>query len=196
MKHFYQAYICLMLILLTGCTTAAQTTSALSVRPAALTEEEQAIYQLVSSQNTLLFDFTADETIQSFRISAYELGTDGSWVNISESREAYDELTGRLALRFHVIPNGMRIAVQGKGATENAASETIDTSDMSISSMPLSTQAALTYEQEIPLVVQVVSSKAVKDLSLDYFATPEKYLAAGHEHVYYITLTLSQQALT
>lgn len=196
MKHFYQACICLLLILLTGCTTATQSASALSVRPTELTEEEQALYQLVSTQNTLLFDFIADETIQSLRISAYELGTDGSWVNISESREAYDELTGRFALRYHVIPNGMRIAVQGKGATENAASETIDTTDMTISSMILSTQTELAYEQEIPLAVQVVSSKEVKNISLDYFTTPEKYLAAGYEHVYYITLTLSQQALT
>ena len=63
---------------------------------------------------------------------------------------------------------------------------------MSCGSSRLSERREVVYEEEIPLVLQVVTSKNGTVLyDVDYFFQPEAYEDLGYEHVYAVTVMFS-----
>ena len=56
--------------------------------------------------------------------------------------------------------------------------------------------AQLTEEEEIPLAVQIITSKnEVVSYQVDYFHSPEEYEKLGYEGVFAITIRFSQKTV-
>ena len=60
----------------------------------------------------------------------------------------------------------------------------------------LTDKTEIAYDQEIPLVIQIITSKnEVHSYMVDYFFQPEEYEKYDYEHVYAITVLFSQKTV-
>lgn len=67
---------------------------------------------------------------------------------------------------------------------------------MGIATSYLSEETKVVYEKEIPLVIQIMTSKnQVAAYGVDYFEHPEEYERHGYEEVYAVTIKFSQKKL-
>ena len=187
------------LLLLTGCTTAKEEQMTVSI--AKLSEEETAIAKLLDGTGSAnIYDYKADETLQSISINSYEL-IDGKWEPcIGGGTAAVTGAEGRFALDFDVLPDQLHVAFQdeeGMHSTTYAAPEKLDVSEMSRSTMRLDELSSFEYEEEIPLVAQIITrqNEIHSFTPDDVFGDPAKIAAYGHDHVYVVTVTFSQNPL-
>ena len=66
---------------------------------------------------------------------------------------------------------------------------------MSISTSALTDTEKISYEKEIPLAVQIITSKdEVNSYDPSYFFKPDEYEKYGYEHVYAVTVTFIKGA--
>lgn len=171
------------------------------LRKAELTEEEAAIAELLgSSQNTYLLDFMVDETVRAIELNTYEL-IDGEWQMMSGGERTLTDPSGKIALTFDHIGNGIRTCIQSEhtnGSEKYTSEPQLSSDGMSCSTSYLTDVTAIEYEMEIPLVIQIHTSKnEVFTQTPEYgFYEPESYEAAGYEKVYAITVMFSQKALS
>lgn len=197
MKKLLTALLCAAL--LTGCATQ-EAKPKMYIAPAELNEDEQAIAKLLGANaNQNIFDYEVDETLQSVSVQTYEL-IDGQWEpNIGGGGTAVSGAKGRLALDFDVLPDRLRVAFQHEGAysaTENKSLEPLNAEGMSRMSSRVIGQTAVEYEKEIPLVMQIVTSRnEVRSYAPEDFYDPSQIAADGHDHVYVVTVKFSQQPL-
>ena len=69
-------------------------------------------------------------------------------------------------------------------------------SDYQVEPYILSEKTEFAYEEEIPLVVQIITSKnEVISYQVDYFNSPEEYEKYGYEGVFAITIRFSQKTV-
>jgi len=197
MKKWFPLLLIAML-LLTGC---ASKEPAMTISTARLNENEAAIAKLLGADmNQHIYDYCADDELKSVRINAYEL-VDGKWENsIGGGSMAVSGGEGRFALAFDVLPDGLRTAFQhgeGSSASTWTAPEKLDITGMSRSSMRLEELSSFEYEEEIPLVAQIITRKnEIRSFSPDeVLSSPEKIAEYGHDHVYIITVTFSKNPL-
>ncbi len=182
---------------LSACTEKSQ--DQMYIEEAQLTEEEKAIAELLGlNQDYRLFDFEVDDTVKSLQINTYEL-TDGQWHMIAGGGgQAFEDSEGRLALGFHNLSEGLRISIQSEhhnGSTSYFKESGTELSGMSRTTSVLSGKREIAYDQEIPLVIQIITSKnEVHSYAVDYFFQPEEYEKYDYEHVYAITVLFSQKA--
>ena len=191
------------LLALTLSACGAQAAPAMYIEPAKLTEEEESIAKLLGADtDQFLLDVVLDSTVRSFHVRYYDLDDGGQWHVFSESRMALDGsgTKGRMAFTYGDLSKGTREAVQfGKGVS--AVSHTPPPEEdagnsMSCGSSRLSERREVVYEEEIPLVLQVVTSKNGTVLyDVDHFFQPEAYEDLGSEHFYALTITFSQRSL-
>lgn len=189
----------ILIVSLTAC--GKENAPSMKLTKAELTTQEENIIELLKFDNSAnIYDFVVDETIKTVSVNSYELNKNGDWQRISGGGDAVVGISGRIALSFDIVANGMRVAMQdesGTTSTKNTIPETLDTSGLSIATSFANGTTEIVYEKELPLVVQIVTSKdEVTSYDVDYFSKPQKYQKLGYEHVYAITVTFSQNPLS
>lgn len=190
----------LLALALTGCGADGEKDKdkggAMTIAPAQLSEEERNLSELLAlgMDSYHIFDFQVAGA-QSLTVNTYEL-VDGDWSLIQGGGGA--ELgaeTGRIALTFGKITDGVRLAFQTEGQLMSTSFQTEpgdDVSGMTFASSSLDGPQAIELEQEIPLVLQVATAKnEVRMYQVDYFGMPRELAKHGYEHVYAITVTFS-----
>lgn len=169
------------------------------IEAARLTDEENNIVELLGLDTEhQIYDFYLDDTVNSIQINIYEL-IDGKWSNIpGGGTQALTDSEGRIALDFKKISDGLRVAIQSEnsnGAVSNYK-ENNDNSNAGYATSYLTGKKEFVYEEEIPLAIQIVTSKnEINSYIVDYFYQPEEYEKYGYEHVYAITVLFSQKAV-
>ncbi len=197
------ALLVLAALLLAGCSGRADE-PAMYIRPAELSEEEEAVARLLGADTEQhLFDVALDGTAKTVSICAYEL-MDGKWESFSGGGGMAleeGEKKGRMAFGFTDLRGDMRQAVQfGKNFSAvswGGPEEETAAAGMSQTTAFLSNPTEIVYGQEIPIAVQINTAKnEVSSYDPEYFFQPERYAEKGYEHVYALTVTFSQEPLS
>ncbi len=196
MKRIFLLFLAALLILC-GCNSQKPT---MEVFPAQLTAEEEGIAKLLGADtNQKLFDFTVDDTAQTIQINTYRL-VDGEWAIYSGGGGCRMPASqGRIVLGFDRIPDELRVGIQ---CGEDQSITTFGTKEVEFEAVGVATSflsepVTVTYGEEIPLVVQILTSKnEVVSYGVDYFFQPEEYAKWGHEAVYAITVCFLQEPLS
>ena len=189
------------MISMVGCSDTEKTADKMYIEPAQLTEEEEKIAALLGlNTQQKIYDFVLDETVQSIQVNTYRL-IDGEWkLETGGGGQAFSDATGRIALSFERLDEGVRIAIQSEhsdGSTEYDSERNEDLNEIgSCATSILSEKTEFAYEEEIPLVVQIITSKnEVVSYRVDYFNSPEEYEKYGYEGVFAITIRFSQKTV-
>lgn len=189
--------LCGMVLLFSGC--AKNMEKEMYIEVAQLTEKEQKIASLLGAgSDHLLFDFKVDDTIQSIQVNTYQL-IDGEWEMESGDGRIFDEKSGRLALGFDNLAEGLRVALQSEkhnGADKYETELQEKEGSISRATISLRDKTFVEYEKEIPLVIQVSTSKnEVRTFAMNDFYTPERYVGEDYDYVYAIAVTFSQKTV-
>ena len=178
-----------------------ESTSKMYIEPAQLTEEEENIAELLELNTKYrIFDFVLDDTVQSIQVNTYRL-MDGEWkLETGGGGQAFSDANGRIALGFERLDEGIRSAIQSEhigGATEYKSERSEDLKEIGgYATSVLSEKTEIVYEEEIPLVIQVITSKnEVAAYQPDYFHYPERYEELGYEGVFAVTIRFSKKTL-
>lgn len=170
------------------------------IEKAQLSKEEEKISQLLGVGNeACIYDFKLDKTVKSVQFNTYQL-SDGEWELISGAggQQFSDEL-GRLALKFETVGEGLRISLQSEnssGSTQYTTEPEEHLENMKRVTSMLNNMTELSYEQEIPLVIQILTDKdTIRSYDVDYFFKPEEYEKQEYEHVYAVTVRFSQKSV-
>lgn len=163
-------------------------------------QEENVIKLLDTVEVPHIFEFTVDETVNHIVVNCYELDKSGEWKLINGSGgQRLDSKNGRIALGFNVIGNGINVMIQNKDNTNKVkyvSDKNINTNNMTIGTSFVNDATEIIYEKEIPLLIQVVTSKnGTVCYNVDYFFQPKEYLELDYEHVYAVTVVFSQKIL-
>jgi len=182
-----------------GC-SASSSKSDMQIEPAKLTEQESHIVKLIQSVNpSAIFDYTINSEIKSVSITSYKLDKNGKWlVNIGPCNFPLKNSTGRIAISFDILVNGLRVAIQeGDSITSNEtkSGEKIDTKDMG-NAISFASAEIIEGEKEIPLVIQMFTpKKEFQSYGVEFFNNPEEYLKRGYEDVYVVAIKFSKNEL-
>lgn len=170
-----------------------------NISPTQLSEEEQALIDLLTlnMDSFHLLSFQA-EGAKSLQFHVYEL-VDGEWSLLqSPGGMGLAAESGRIALSFGKMTDGVRLAVQSEGqviSNEFKIEAADDVSNMAFATSTLDkVPTSIELDQEIPLVLQVATSKnELRMYQVDYFGMPRELAKSGYEHIYAITVTFSAQ---
>ena len=189
------------LLSMVGCSDIEKTAGKMYIEPAQLTEEEEKIAALLGlDTQQKIYDFVLDETVQSIQVNTYRL-MDGEWkLETGDGGQAFSDAKGRIALSFERLDEGIRIAIQSEhtgGSTKYDSERNEDLNEIgSYTTSILSEKTEFAYEEEIPLAVQIITSKnEVVSYQVDYFNSPEEYEKFGYEGVFAITVRFSQKTV-
>ena len=184
-----------------GCADKEKNEKKMYIETAQLTEEEEEIASLLGlNTEQRIYDFTLDESVQSIQVNTYRL-IDGEWkLEAGGGGQAFSDTTGRIALGFEPLDEGNRIAIKSEhtdGSTEYKSERNEDLNEIgSFVTSVLSGKTEVVYEKEIPLAVQIITSKnEVVSYQVDYFHSPEEYEKLGYEGVFAITVRFSQKTV-
>lgn len=198
MKRIGQLLLCTMLVPLLGA-CGKSSSPQMYIESAQLTEQEQNIADLLgANQFSQLYDFSLDDTVASLQINTYEL-IDGQWqiCLVGGSGQTFQDAKGRIALSFDKIPYGLRVGLQSQnhgGSSTYLSQNRQDMIGMSSTISWMTGRKEVVYEQEIPLAIQIFTSKSsIRSCTLDSFFHPEEYAQYGYEHVYALTVAFSQK---
>lgn len=197
-KVVMSMFVVILIITLIGCESLSKRTD-MYIEAAQLSKQEKDILELLGTNNEqLIYDFKLDNDVKSLQINTYEL-INGTWKISSGSDHAFSDNKGRFVLKFENLAKGLRVAFQGEyknGASEYSSETEEDFTGMSRATATLNNLTEITYEQEIPLAVQILTAQnIVSAYNVEAFFTPEKYEKNGYEHVYAITIRFSQKTL-
>ena len=203
LKRYCSLFLAVLLALsASGCGAASR--APMSVGPAELSAEEEALAKLldVNMDSYRIFDFKTDgkgeSGVKSVQITLYELDGDEWTVKVQDQR-AFSDASGRLALKFGKITEGVHLAVQSENAFESLSLEPkLDegTASMSYTTSMLTENAVVELDKETPLAIQIVTSKNdITSYGVQYFDMPREYARHGYEHVYAVTLMFSQKTV-
>ena len=178
--------------------------AAMSVHPAQLSAEEEALARLldVDMGPYRIFDFQMGEKgnsgVQSVQITLYELEGD-VWTVKAQDQLAFSDTLGRLALSFGKVTEGVRLTVQSENVFESLSlypELEDDTSSMSYFTSMLAESAVLELDKETPLSIQIITSKnGITSYGVQYFDMPREYAKHGYEHIFAVTLMFSQKTV-
>ncbi len=201
MKKIMLLFIsCLVSIFFIGCTDKEVEDNTLYIEKAVLTEEEDNIIKLLGTEfDNSIFDFKVDDTVKSIYLTYYTL-EDGKWIpDLGESKYLFKDTEGRIAITFNNLDNGHREALQSKSVNSSSTHypEEKNIEEIGVTTSYLSDKKEIVYEEEIPLVIQILTNKnEVKSYNVDYFYSPEVYAEEGYEKVYAITVKFSQNEIS
>ena len=187
----------LALFLLAGCGQQGEQAPEQYIEPAQLTAEEEKIAKLLGYEgDARIFDFFLDDSVQSMKEHLYEL-VDGQWKELTGGSYAVESGAGRIALEFERLDGPTRIAFQqGEGYSAVSHDRGTAPDGLGVGTSCLSQREEISCGAEIPLVVQVMTSKSEMSLyGVEGFQEPERYAEQGHEHVYAFTVSFHQEAL-
>lgn len=188
---------------ISGCETAAGE-PAMYIEPAELSQEEESMAKLVGAEaEKRIYDFSATPALQSIYLKTYRL-EQGKWVPESDGGQAYGETEGRLALNFDSLAKGMGASLQGKEESGSSSYEKDleeEFAEVSQVTTVLEERRPFSYEEEIPLVIQVMSSgdlnsgDRVESWPVEAFSRPEEYRSPEGGTVYAVTVQFSRDPL-
>lgn len=175
----------------------------MSIRPVELTPEEAALVELldISMSSHRMFDFQMgeDSGVKSIMLRAYEL-ENGGWRELSTQAQPFSDPAGRIALTFGKMPEGVKMAVQSEsGVAIDSFAPVLegDPSAMTYATSVLTGPSAIEFDEEMPLALQVATSKSeFSTYSVDYFGMPRELAKHDYDHVYAITVTFSRKPVT
>lgn len=200
MKRAWVMFLSVLVVFtLSACTQS--DTRQMYIEQAQLTNQEQNIADLLGvNQDFHLYDFKLDDTVKSIQINTYEL-TDGKWHQVTGGGGlAFEDSSGRFMLSFNNLSEGLRFAIQSEhnnNSTSYFKENTSDVEGMSYTTSTLSDKTEVMYEQEIPLAIQIITSKnEVHSYVVDYYFQPEEYEKYNYEHVYAVTVLFSQKTVS
>lgn len=193
----------LFVVTLCGCDNEKQKENiTMYIDVAKLTKEEKDIIDLTGGNNTgHIFDFSLDENVKSMYINTYRL-VDGEWKSINNrSSRAFSDIKGRLAIDFEDGFEDLKIAIQSEhsnGSFSNSSDVENDKyKGMGVSTSLLANKTEIIYEKEIPLAIQIITSKnEVRSYIVEYFEKPEEYAKFDYEYVYAMTVMFSEKELS
>lgn len=204
----YCSLLLAVLLALSACACGVTGHAAMSVRPAQLSAEEEALAKLldVNMDSYRIFDFQMEGKgnskspgVRSVQVTLYELEGD-SWKVKAQSRQAFSDAVGRLALSFSkMTEGGVQLAVQSESAFHSMSLDMepeAGTSSMSCTTSVLTESAVMNLDNETPLAIQIVTSKnEITSYGVEYFDMPREYAKRDYEHVYAVTLMFSQKTV-
>ncbi|KPU45273.1 hypothetical protein OXPF_11650 [Oxobacter pfennigii] len=199
MKKIITGIIAVIFIFsLSACSSSVKKPS-MYIEKAELSQQEENIAKLLGDNNDqLIYDFKLDDTVKSVQINTYKL-IDGKWKMISGGGQQFPDGMGRLALDFENLAEGLRIALQSEhssGSTKYSAEPAEEITGIGRATSMLNDLTEITYEKEIPLVVQISTAQnSINSYNVDYFFTPDEYQKHSYEHVYAITILFSQKTV-
>lgn len=197
-KKLYVLTVITTLFTLTACSSANTKTNKMYIESAKLTEDEKALIELVGVEEIpYIVDFSVDDTIQSLQINTYEL-ENNEWKLISGGGgRQFTDTHGRMALIFDNIGCGLQTALENYGYNRYGTISNSNFEGMGEYTSFLSSKTAIEYEKEIPLVIQIYTSKdTIQSLSPEFaFYEPQTYEDLGYEKVYAITCLFSQKSV-
>lgn len=168
------------------------------IEKAKLTQEELNILELLGvDDGDIIYDFQVSDKIKAIQINTYEL-ENGKWKLIAGGGgRTFKDTNGRIALSAENIAKGCRIAIQSennKGSDSYTTEISQDQENMGRATSYLTNMEEIIYEEEIPLVIQIQTSKnTISSYDVAYFNQPEEYSGHGYEHVYAITVRFSEK---
>lgn len=194
-------FVITAMICIVGCSDTPEKVNKMYIEPAQLTVEEERIAALLGlNTKQRIFDFVLDETVQSIQVNTYRL-IDGEWkLETGGGGQAFSDVKGRIALGFERLDDGIRIAIQSEhtgGSTEYKSERNEDLAEIGgFATSILSEKKEFNYEEEIPLAVQVITSKnEIVSYQVDYFNSPKEYEKLGYEGVFAITIRFSEKTV-
>lgn len=199
----YCSLLLAVLLALTAAGCGGASYAPMSVSPAELSAEEEALAKLldVNMDSYRIFDFQTEKGkygVQSVQVTLYELEGD-EWTAKARSQRAFSDESGRLALNFGKITEGVYLAVQSENVFETMSlilERDEGISAMSYNTSVLTDSAVVELDKETPLVIQIVTSKDnITSYGVQYFDMPREYARHGYEHVYAITLMFSPKTV-
>lgn len=171
------------------------------IEPARLSEEEESLRRLLgpdAGHIDNIYDFALKDGVQTMEVNLYTL-TEGKWEMLYGGSQGFSDTEGRIAFSYGKLAEGVRIALQAeKKSGVNSYTPTLDEdfSTMSTGAASLAERTEIRYDEEIPVVLQIITSKtAIRTLSTEYFFEPDILEEWGHEHVYAITVRFSQKTV-
>ncbi|MBQ4553332.1 MAG: hypothetical protein IJA59_10330 [Clostridia bacterium] len=192
------AFSCLIIFTLLGCSAKKASALEMYIEPAQLSKEEQAIVNLLDASRARIFDFKLTDELKSAHIKVYRL-EDGAWVPASGGGSLRIEgKKSRLALDFDVLADDLYVALQGteSSAVKRIAPEKMDRGKMSVTTTSLANRTEMQYEQEVPLIVQIISEKdVIMSYGPEIFSDPARLQQYGYEYVYAVTVMFSKNPL-
>ncbi|MDE6261532.1 MAG: hypothetical protein K2M42_11890 [Oscillospiraceae bacterium] len=191
--------VALMALTLTACGAALKKdkNTAMNIQPVQLSEEEAGLMELLDIDPSAyrIFDFDVAGA-QSIRLRAYEL-VNGEWECVTHGAQEAANGTGRIALTFGKMTEGGRMACKDSSGVfaQEFTMKADGTSGMAFATSVLTDMSSIELDQEIPLALQVATSKSeFSTYSVDYFGMPRELAKHDYEHVYAITVTFSTKA--
>lgn len=199
-----KVFALLALLTLVLCSCTAEAAPEMYIQPAELNEEEEAVARLLGADTDQhLFDVVLDGTAKKVSVNTYVL-EGGEWKLVTGGggmalKEGVKQ--GRMAFGFEDLRGECREALQfGKDFTAvkyGSPEEADDPEGMGRTTSFLSNRTEIVYEQEIPLAIQINTTKnEVLSYDPEYFFQPEEYEKLGYEHVYALTVTFSREPLS
>lgn len=176
--------------------------SAISIYPAKLSEEEIALTELlnIGMDPYRIFDFQmGGETsgVQSIRLRAYQLAGN-EWECVVDASRAYTDAVGRMVLAFGRMIDGVSMAYQSEtnsGGLTFAMDAENGGDGLTFVTSVLADAPAIGFDQEVPLVLQFATSKnEFSTFDVTYFGMPRELAKKEYDHVYAVTVTFSKDA--
>lgn len=183
-------------LIFSACSNAGETPK-LYIDKAVLTKEEKDIAFLLGvGDNHHIYDFKADDGIQSIQVNTYEL-KNGEWNLLTGSNNNFNDTQGRLALSFSNLIDGLQVASLGeneRSLLKHSTEVKEELGNMSQTTSMLTGKTNIIYEKEIPLVIQIMTTKnSIRSCTVESFYTPEVYTQLEYEHVLAVSILFSQK---
>lgn len=192
-------FILILTVCIVGCSTTTKKPR-MYIEEAQLTEQEESIVELLGANTgQVIYDFKLDKNVKSMQVNTYRL-IDGTWAPITGGGgESFLDSKGRIAFDFENLAEGLRIGLQSEhsgNSTKYSIEPEEKFSQMTRSTSTLNDITEISYEQEIPLVIQISTSQdIIKTNGVKDFFAPEEYVNNGYEHVYAITILFSEKTV-
>jgi hypothetical protein len=171
----------------------------MQIGQAQLTKQESQMIRLIQGDNNAVFDYTINSDVKSVSVVCYKLDENAKWVvNMGPSSFPVKDVAGRIALSFENLGDGFRVAIQEGDdfvASESQSNEKLDTKYMG-SGTSYAAAESIEYEKEIPLVMQVFTTKnEMISCDTEFFNKPEEYQKKGYDDVYVVVIKFSKNEL-
>jgi len=186
-----------ILFSLSACSLDNMSDDKMYIQKSELTEEEQSILEFAGTEKPpYILDFVVDDTVQSLQINTYEL-KGSEWKLIAGGGQQLNVQKSRIALTFDNIGLGLRTAVEHKGSNSYISENDFEFEGLNSTTSYLTDKTPIEYEKEIPLVIQIHTSKNnIYSVFPDHgFFEPQTYADFGYEKVYAITCLFSQKTV-